>query len=78
MVSSSSAHGAMTGIDDVDFSMVPFYRRATAEQKLAVVGRLNAALIALKKAQLEAANQDWSAERIHQELRVWWLGADAR
>lgn len=64
--------------DDIDPLMVPLYRRASAEQKLAVVARLNGALIALKEGQLAAAHPDWLPERRKRELRSWWLGNDER
>jgi len=51
------------------------YRQATPTQKLAVVARLNAALIGLKEAELNARCPTLSAERRKEMLRRWWLTA---
>lgn len=75
-----ASHSTVAGSlgDDVDPLMIPIYRRATAEQKLAVVGRLNAALIALKESQLAQKHSDWPVERQREALRAWWLKSESR
>jgi hypothetical protein len=51
------------------------YRRASPEQKLRVVARLNSALIALKAAQLDSDYAHLPPEARHAMLRRWWLTA---
>lgn len=49
------------------------YRRASPSQKLAVVARLNAALLGLKEADLKARYPAATAEELRGRLRRWWL-----
>jgi hypothetical protein len=51
------------------------YRQASPEQKLRTVARLNAALIALKEAQLKTDFPDETPEERRKSLRRWWLTA---
>lgn len=73
-------------VDDMDVAKNPaierldprlrlLYKSATPGQKLAVVGRLNAVLIALKTAELAQSQPVLSAERQRELLRRWWLTA---
>ena len=55
--------------------MLALYRAATPAAKLAVVTRLNAALIGLKAAQLAATRPEWTPDRRRLELRRWWLAS---
>lgn len=51
------------------------YRRASPTQKLAVVARLNAGLIGLKDADLQARQPELSDQERQVLLRRWWLSA---
>jgi hypothetical protein len=78
MVHAQSSTPAEIRGGDVDPLMIPLYRRASPEQKLAVVARLNSALLALKEGQLREGHPDWTAVQHRQALRQWWLGGDER
>lgn len=51
------------------------YRTATPAAKLAIVGRLNAASIALKRAQFDARSPALSPVEKDAALRRWWFSA---
>ena len=53
--------------------LVELYRKATPEQKLAVVWRLNRTLQGLKEAQLTADRPEMSPMERRAEIRRWWL-----
>ncbi len=59
----------------LDPRLLALYRTATPAAKLAVVTRLNAALIGLKAAQLAATRPEWTPDRRQLELRRWWMAA---
>lgn len=58
-----------------DRQLRELYRAATPTRKLAVVARLNATLISLKEADLQARFPKASAEEQRAMLRRWWLTA---
>jgi hypothetical protein len=54
---------------------IELYRRATPTQKLATVARLNATVLKLKEADLQARFPHQSADERREVLRRWWLSA---
>ena len=55
--------------------LVALYRAATPTAKLAVVARINAALTAIKEADVAQRHPDWSAAQRRASVRRWWLSA---
>lgn len=61
--------------EPLDPQLRDLYRHATPTQKLAVVARLNATLIELKSADLQARFPAMQPAKRRDLLRQWWLGA---
>jgi hypothetical protein len=62
-------------VEPLDPRLRDLYRSATPTQKLAIVARLNAALIALKEANLRTSSVVCTPDERKRLLRSWWLGA---
>jgi hypothetical protein len=65
----------LRNLEPLDPILLELYRKATPTQKLAVVARLNATLIALKEADIRARRPDLSRKEQQALLRQWWLTA---
>jgi hypothetical protein len=74
--SSSFSPGApVARPESLDPKLRELYRTASAADKLAIVGRLNATLLALKRAQLDARQPALASGEITAELRRWWFSS---
>lgn len=71
----ASARPDLQPEEPLDPRLVALYRAATAEQKLAMVDRLNRALQGLKEAELAVNRPDLAAEERRTELRRWWFSS---
>ena len=67
--------GTFPNFEPLDPTLCDLYRAATPTRKLEVVMRLNAALIGLKEAELQARFPALSAGERRQRVRRWWLTA---
>ena len=63
------------GSEALDPRQVALYRAASPTEKLAVVARINAALIAIKEAAVAQQHPEWSAEQRRACVRRWWFSA---
>lgn len=61
--------------DLLDERQRSLYRAATPTQKLAIVARLNATLLELKRSDLQARFPNHAAKQREAMLRQWWLTA---
>lgn len=61
--------------EPLDSRLRYLYRKATPTQKLAVVARLNATLIEIKSADLQARFPAMPPAKRRDLLRHWWLSA---
>ena len=61
--------------EPLDPRLRELYRTATPTQKLAVVSRLNAALLGLKAAEITVRRPELSQSAQSTLLRHWWLTA---
>ena len=65
----------MPVFEPLDPRLRDLYRAASPTQKLAVVHRLNATLIGLKEAELQARHAEMTPHQRRELLRHWWLTA---
>jgi hypothetical protein len=61
--------------ETLDPRLRAIYRSASPTQKLAVVSRLNAALLGLKEADLQSRFPEMPPAKRRELLRRWWLAA---
>lgn len=61
--------------ESLPVELLNLYRRATPAEKLALIGRINASLLALKAAQVVSRRPALSSADRAAAVRRWWLGA---
>lgn len=59
----------------IDERLRTLYRAASPTEKLAVVARINASLIAIKDAAVAQQHPEWSIAQRRAAVRRWWLTA---
>jgi hypothetical protein len=62
-------------IETAEARLLGLYRSATPTQKLAVVGRINASLQALKAAKVRADHPGLTPHEQNRLVRSWWFSA---